>query len=98
MNPTMRENSHLPNGLPDSRRQLARNLGPIDPLMARSLDPEPEAFVLTQELLVFDVVRAITGKVKANDLPPQPEWTEDFFVPGELRLPSWATEADPFPF
>lgn len=37
-------------------------------------------------------------KVKANDLPPQPEWTEDFFVPGELRLPSWATEADPFPF
>ena len=37
-------------------------------------------------------------KVKANDLPPQPEWTEDFFVPGTLRLPSWTTEADPFPF
>lgn len=37
-------------------------------------------------------------KVKTNDLPSQPEWTEDFFVPGELRLPSWATEENPFPF
>jgi len=37
-------------------------------------------------------------KVKANDLPAQPEWTEDFFVPGDLRLPSWATAENEFPF
>ena len=37
-------------------------------------------------------------KVKANDLPPQPEWTEDFFVPWVLRLPPWTTAENEFPF
>jgi hypothetical protein len=29
-------------------------------------------------------------KVKGNNVPSLPEWTEDFFVPGNVRIPSWA--------
>ena len=36
-------------------------------------------------------------KVKANNVPLQPEWTQDFFIPGEIRVPVWATAENGFP-